>query len=183
MVRALVGVRAARRGQLPAPKTGTAARHTPSPTTHQLLQRLELRVGLRQERLLVLLLPERDQGTLLVALPQGLGGDLAFSGEDDLDLRWADEDRGVSASRARLGKGVVAAEGGGGERGQVKRPERRREGGTHSSLVLLELVPLQLEAVQRSQGAEAVSATRDRRRTGDALEDGPVLRGDLDGAG
>lgn len=181
MDRASVGVRAARRGQLPAPKTNTAARRTPSWTTHQLLQRLELRVGLRQERLLVLLLPERDQGTLLVALPQRLGGDLAFSREDDLDLRWADEDRGVSASRARLGKGVVAAEVG--ERGQVKRPEGRRKGGTYSSLVLLELVPLQLEAVQRSQGAEAVSATRDRRRTGDALEDGPVLRGDLDGAG
>lgn len=59
---------------------------TRSRSTHQLLQRLELRVGLRQERLLVLFLAERNQRALLVARAERLGGDLALAREYDFNL-------------------------------------------------------------------------------------------------
>lgn len=54
--------------------------------TDEFLQGLELGIGLREQRLLVLLLSECDQGTRLVPGLEGLCGDLSFSGEDDFDL-------------------------------------------------------------------------------------------------
>ena len=55
--------------------------------THQLLQRRELLVRLRQERLLVLAPAECEEGALLVACFEGGEGGLALAFEDALYLR------------------------------------------------------------------------------------------------
>lgn len=70
-------------------------------STHELLQRSQLVVRLGKQRLLVLLLPQGNQRSLLVASTEAISSDLSFTGEDDFDLR----NRGVSVvlQRSELG--------------------------------------------------------------------------------
>ena len=80
----------ARAGQLSPPN------RTGPDRTHQLLQRRELLVRLREERLLVFSPAQGEEGALLVACSERGAGGLALAFEDNLYL-WADPSPGVSA--------------------------------------------------------------------------------------
>lgn len=99
---------------------------------YEFLQGLELRIRLRQQRLLVLFLPQGGQSPLLVACLERFGCYLALPGEDDFYLRPADSSAfGIPSM-------------GGAESRQSERRQllQARSVPTHPSLVLLQLVPL-----------------------------------------
>lgn len=128
--------------------------------TDELLERLELLVRLAQQRLLVLALPQGGQRSGFVALCECLLGNLALAREHTLDL---DNERGESA----------------GFRGDV----RGRDVVADPLLVLLELVPLQLQAWEGARFGSGVSfpsgSPRRRKRGVDSLEHGTVMWCDL----
>jgi hypothetical protein len=93
--------------------------------SHKILQRCELAVCLAEQRFLVLPPSQRDKSALLVAFRQRISGSLTLSFENTFDL-----DRNISASHPDPNSDPRMA---------------------HPPLILLELVPLELQAGRQSQ--------------------------------